>query len=469
MALTKIRGNTQILEGSVTNAQIALPTGVDGDVGILLTKIEDGNLLVKSDGSVGFSAPISGVTPTAGNHLVTKSYVDAAAQGLDVKASVRAVATTNVALSGLQEVDGVGLVAGDRVLLTGQDAVVANGIYVVAEGGWTRALDATTNADVTPGLFTFVEEGSVNAGTGWVLTSTGPTTLGTTPLPFTQFSTAGIIDAGAGLAKDGNTLSVVSDNGGIVVTGDAIALTVDGPTLTVGPDGIRLADLAEGQFLIGSDADVATPRTISGDITIDAAGVARIAPGAVGAATIVDGSLALDKLVGGTAGSMILVGADGRPTYTAVSGDVAMTPAGAITLNAGVVDTAELADEAVTLDKMEALPVGNIIMGTADGNVAVALSGDVTVDAAGVVSINPATVVRVQDMINREIPVGALNGVNDTFTLANVPRAGTECVYVNGMLQDSGAGNDYTIAGDTITWLGEPLEAVDKIRVSYFK
>ncbi len=89
-------------------------------------------------------------------------------------------------------------------------------------------------------------------------------------------------------------------------------------------------------------------------------------------------------------------------------------------------------------------------------------------DETGVVTINPATVVRVADIITRETPTGLVNGVNDTYVLANTPKVGTESVYINGLLQDSGAGNDYTISGDTITML-YLLTSGDKIRISYFK
>lgn len=72
------------------------------------------------------------------------------------------------------------------------------------------------------------------------------------------------------------------------------------------------------------------------------------------------------------------------------------------------------------------------------------------------------------NFVDKETPVGSVNGVNTTFTLANAPVAGSEHVYLNGMLQESGAGNDYTISSNTITYLAAPLTG-DKIRVSYRK
>lgn len=68
--------------------------------------------------------------------------------------------------------------------------------------------------------------------------------------------------------------------------------------------------------------------------------------------------------------------------------------------------------------------------------------------------------------IDKEIPSGLINGSNVTFTLVNTPVVGSEHVYRNGILQESGAGNDYTISGATITYLTAPLTG-DKLRVTY--
>jgi hypothetical protein len=70
--------------------------------------------------------------------------------------------------------------------------------------------------------------------------------------------------------------------------------------------------------------------------------------------------------------------------------------------------------------------------------------------------------------VTRETPTGLVNGTNATFTLANTPVVGTESVFLNGILQEPGAGNDYTISGGTITYLSAPVTG-DKIRVSYVK
>jgi hypothetical protein len=99
-----------------------------------------------------------------------------------------------------------------------------NGIYVVASGSWARATDFDASADVADGAFTFVEEGSSNADSGWVLTTDGAITVGTTALSFTQFSGAGQITAGNGLTKTGNQIDVVGTSGRIVANADSIDL-----------------------------------------------------------------------------------------------------------------------------------------------------------------------------------------------------------------------------------------------------
>jgi phage-related tail fiber protein len=168
-------------------------------------------------------------TPTADSDAATKAYVDATRQGLDVKDSVRVATTANITLSGTQTIDGISVIAGDRVLVKNQTTASTNGIYVVAAGAWTRSTDADVSAEVTAGMFTFVEEGTANADSGWILTTDNPITLGTTNLTFAQFSGAGQIEAGAGLTKTGNTLDVGTANSArIVVNADNIDLATIG-------------------------------------------------------------------------------------------------------------------------------------------------------------------------------------------------------------------------------------------------
>jgi len=175
--------------------------------------------------------------------LVTKGYVDAVKQALDIKDSVHVASTANVSLtagsSGLEAgdaIDGVTLVAGDRVLLKNQTDASENGIYVAVASGGTpaRSTDANASAEVTSGMFVWVEEGTANGDQGYVLTTNNVITLNTTDLTFTQFSGAGQITAGNGMTKSGNTINVVPDAVTLSVTADQIKLKGDVTTTALG-------------------------------------------------------------------------------------------------------------------------------------------------------------------------------------------------------------------------------------------
>ena len=120
--------------------------------------------------------------------LATREYVDSRLldelSRLDIKQSVRAATTANIALLGLQVVDGVSLSAGDRVLVKNQTVAKDNGPYVVAVGAWTRAKDADSNAKVTPNMTLAVEVGTTQADTIWQLVTDGAIVVGVTALTF---------------------------------------------------------------------------------------------------------------------------------------------------------------------------------------------------------------------------------------------------------------------------------------------
>lgn len=151
---------------------------------------------------------------TDNQQIATTAFVNAAVsaaqQGLDVKESVRVLSAANVNIAAPgATIDGIAMVAGDRVLLTGQSTASQNGLYTWngASSAMTRTTDANTSAKVSGGLFTFVSEGTY-ADSGWVLTTDSSITLGSTALTFTQFSGAGQITAGSGLTKSGNTIAI---------------------------------------------------------------------------------------------------------------------------------------------------------------------------------------------------------------------------------------------------------------------
>ncbi|AZC31530.1 Phage tail fiber protein [Pseudomonas chlororaphis subsp. piscium] len=103
---------------------------------------------------------------------------------LDSKQSVRVATTANIALAGLQTIDGIALAAGDRVLVKSQTVAKDNGLYVAAAGAWARAADADASSKVTSALIVSVEQGTTLADTRWQLVTDGAIVLGSTALVF---------------------------------------------------------------------------------------------------------------------------------------------------------------------------------------------------------------------------------------------------------------------------------------------
>lgn len=194
------------------------------------------------------TSPLTAPDPTLSTHLATKAYVDNLAVGLDVHSSVRASSTAAVggatysATGGTSArgqfttmpntLDGVTLVATNRVLVKDQATPAQNGIYVVttlgtgANGVWDRAGDFDQDSDVSAGAFMFVEEGTANADSGWVLTTNNPIVVGGASSPsslaFTQFSSSAAITAGNGLTKVGTVISAVGTASRVLVSGSGI-------------------------------------------------------------------------------------------------------------------------------------------------------------------------------------------------------------------------------------------------------
>ncbi|HWH14248.1 MAG TPA: hypothetical protein VNT51_05840 [Miltoncostaeaceae bacterium] len=146
--------------------------------------------------------------PSAAQDAATKAYVDAIAAGFDMKASARAATTANITLSGTQTIDGVAVVANDRVLVKNQSTPAQNGIYVVAAGAWSRATDFDAWTEV-PGAVVAVEAGTVNADTVWLSTADQGGALGTTAIAFTGF-----FNRAADLTNVTGTLGVASGGTG---------------------------------------------------------------------------------------------------------------------------------------------------------------------------------------------------------------------------------------------------------------
>jgi len=244
---TDTRAANTVLSGPTTGSDAA-PTFralVAADIpSIAHTKISDFDTGVQANRLDQMAAPTGNVSinsnkltnvtdPTSAQDAATKAYVDAVKTGLDVKDSVKVATTANITLSGTQTIDGVAVSADERVLVKDQSTGSENGIYDCKAGAWSRSSDFDADSEVTGGAFVFVEQGTANADQGYVLTTDGSITVGTTSLAFTQFSGAGTITAGDGLTKSGSEISAdLKANGGLVIESAEIAVDLAASAIT---------------------------------------------------------------------------------------------------------------------------------------------------------------------------------------------------------------------------------------------
>ena len=239
-----------ILSGPTTGSAAA-PTFralvADDIPSIAHTKISDFDTGVRTNRLDQMAAPTGSVSlnsqtitnlsdPVNTQDAATKGFVEATSQGLDVKDSCKAATTGNItistALNNGDTLDGVTLATNDRVLVKDQSTPSQNGIYIVGSSP-ARSSDLAAGVDAA-GMFTFVEQGTVNADNGFVCTSNkGSAVVGTNSLTFAQFSGAGQVTAGDGLDKSGNTLSVdLKANGGLVIESTEIAIDLAASSIT---------------------------------------------------------------------------------------------------------------------------------------------------------------------------------------------------------------------------------------------
>lgn len=301
----RVTATTPVVTADITALVDATYVNVTGDS-------MSGNLTMTG------GATVTGLpTPTGGTDAANKNYVDALVTGLSWKQAVLAATTANITLSAPQTIDGIAVVAGNRVLVKNQTTSSQNGIYVVAAGAWTRALDADSATELD-GLGVYVQQGTANGDTGWTETAT-VTTVGTDPVVFAQFSGSGSYTAGTGLTLTGNTFSLTSP----------VSPTLGGTGTTTAP--------TSGQVLVGTAGGVYAPATIgvttgisitagSGTLTINNTGVTSIA-GTAGniTASAATGAVTLNLATAGTAGTYGVVTTDafGRVTSGSVITPVA--------------------------------------------------------------------------------------------------------------------------------------------------
>lgn len=258
--------------GALSNStQLATTAYDDAAVGVEKARALAAETLLAPLASPTFTGTPAAPTATAGDSttkLATTAFVtaaiSAAVQGLQVKSSAGSattgaetftIASGSVTQIAGTAVDGVSPAIGDLILI--KDAPAAsgagsagstqpgNGLYIVTANTTnltvTRAADMSGTVDLPAGAFVFVNAGTANGSSGWVVstpsTNTG-FTYGTNNIKWTQFSGAGEILAGTGLSKSGNTISVstvpVANGGTGQTTAQAAINALLGGTMTAG-------------------------------------------------------------------------------------------------------------------------------------------------------------------------------------------------------------------------------------------
>lgn len=471
----KIRASSQIIAGTLFDAQVA------ANAAIATTKLADGLNFIKKDGSVAFTGNVDMGTknitnladPVNAQDAATKFYVDSKAQGLDAKQAVR-VATTaaggniDLATGGLLTIDGVQTVAGDRVLVMNQTDPSQNGIYTVVDGGaWTRTVDANSDATVTPNLYAFVSEGTVNGDNGFTLATDGPITLGTTALNFTQFNGAGQVIAGAGLTKAGNQIDVVggfgitanandvainlATNSGLAVdaNGLAVASSIGGNGLVL-TSGVLDIDLSATSGLEFASAQLQIRLASASGLVVDSNGLAVAASFAGNGLTLTSGVLSLAVSAAGdglsyTNGVLaVVVAASGGLQITSDEVGIKLDTNSALALSANGL-------------KVDASIAGNGITYTSGVlSLATTTAGDGLVYTAGVLSVDLAAAGGLQTSSNK---IGIKLDANSALALSaggltvNSSIAGYGLTWASGVLNFS-----TSVAGEALSILNGVID-----------
>ncbi|MFM9328726.1 hypothetical protein [Paenibacillus mesotrionivorans] len=198
-----------------------------------------------------------------------------------VSGDVRAATTGNIVLSGAQTIDGIALSAGNRVLVKNQTAGKENGIYTVATGPWTRAVDANSTAKLAAGISVYVEEGAANGKTQWKMTNTGAVTLDTTAITFEKTGgAASATDAVIGSRTVSDTTAPTGDTGTVTTLfgwlANMVKAITGGATWRTLP-GMSIAAI---KTVLDAATNLGTPSTL---MKRDASGRAQVAaPSAAG-------------------------------------------------------------------------------------------------------------------------------------------------------------------------------------------
>jgi hypothetical protein len=200
---------------------------------------------VNLDGNIDLSSQYRIVNvpdPVNATDAANKRYIDLLAQGIKWKEPCRVATTEEIELTNLQEIDGVYVSEGDRVLVKDQSNAIENGIYIASSGSWHRAEDADEGSELQSAAV-FISEGNTYAHKGFVCTTTPPIVLGSSNITFVIFTTTGGFLEGNGINISGNVISVRAD------TTRAIGVDANGVYAKVKNQGGILIDPNDGLYL----------------------------------------------------------------------------------------------------------------------------------------------------------------------------------------------------------------------------
>jgi hypothetical protein len=272
---------TKVADGSVTNAEFqfinTLSSNAQTQLDAKVAKASNlsdlasastarsnlglGTMAVQNSATVSISGgSITGLsTPSNNSDVAIKSYVDDAVAGLRTRTIAECATTANVNLSnGLEAgdtIDGVTLVAGDRVLVKDQSTATENGLYIaVSSGSASRDPEHDTIAELSGGMVV-VNQGSTNDNKIFLCTTDSDGSLGSTNITYTQVtpSNTGTVTS-IGLTQSGSEFSI---SGSPVTSAGNITLDVNRISATKIGGNSNVSDTEYG-FLDGVTSSIQT-------------------------------------------------------------------------------------------------------------------------------------------------------------------------------------------------------------------
>ena len=256
-ALAKTDGNLIVGNGSTWVAESGATARTSLGLGSIATQAAN-NVSISGGSVTGLGEPSSN------SDASTKSYVDQAVAGLRTRVIAECASTGNVNISNALEagdaIDGVTLVAGDRVLLKNQSTASQNGLYLaVANGAGAASRDPEhdTIAELSGGMIV-VNQGSVNDNKIFLCTTDNTGSVGSTSITYTVITPSnsgtvtqiGIADSGAGEFTVGNT--PITSSGNITLAINSVADSKLGTIATANKVSLTALNI-DGGSDIGAD------------------------------------------------------------------------------------------------------------------------------------------------------------------------------------------------------------------------